>query len=216
MTTMPRPTALLYDWDNTLVDAWAGVTAALNVTFDAFGLPHWTDEDTRQRARLALATSFQAMFGAEWERARDVFHGAMRDGHLRHVRPMPGATAALEAGRPWRQGVVSNKDGHYLRAEVAHLAWTDHFGAVVGAGDAAADKPDAAPILLALARMDVTVAPTVWYLGDAAIDMQTARAAGVTGVLIGDAAHDGGMAQAAPDLHFASAEALAAALRMLA
>ncbi len=213
---MPRPTALLYDWDNTLVDAWAGVTAALNVTFDAFGLPHWTDEDTRQRARLALATSFQVMFGAEWERARDVFHGAMRDGHLRHVRPMPGATAALEAGRPWRQGVVSNKDGPYLRAEAAHLAWTDHFGAIVGAGDALADKPDAAPILLALARMDVKVAPSVWYLGDAAIDMQTARAAGVTGVLIGDAAHDGGMAQAAPDLHFASAEALAAALRMLA
>ena len=167
MTIRPRPTALLYDWDNTLVDAWAGVTAALNVTFDAFGLPHWTDDDTRQRARLALATSFQTMFGAEWERARDVFHGAMREGHLRHVRPMPGAAAALEAGRHWRQGVVSNKDGPYLRAEMAHLMWTGHFGAVVGAGDASADKPDAAPILLALARMDAAVAPTVWYLGDA-------------------------------------------------
>jgi phosphoglycolate phosphatase len=216
MTIGPRPTALLYDWDNTLVDAWAGVTAALNVTFDAFGLPRWTDEDTRQRARLALAPSFQTMFGAEWERARDVFHGAMRDGHLRHVRPMPGAAAALEAGRPWRQGVVSNKDGPYLRAEVAHLAWTDRFDAIVGAGDAVADKPDAAPILLALARMDVTAAREVWYLGDAAIDMQAARAAGVTGVLIGDAAHDGGVARAAPDLHFLSADALAAELRTLA
>jgi phosphoglycolate phosphatase len=179
-------------------------------------MPHWTDEDTRQRARLSLGTSFRTMFGAEAQRALDVFHAAMRDDHLRHVRPMPGAAAALAAGTPWRQGVVSNKDGPYLRAEVAHLAWAGHFGAVVGAGDAAADKPDAAPILLALARLEVAAGPSVWYLGDAAIDMQTARAAGVTGVLIGDAAHDGGMARAAPDLHFPDADALAAALHMLA
>jgi phosphoglycolate phosphatase len=156
------------------------------------------------------------MFGAEWQRAMAVFHAAMQEGHLDHVRPMPGIEAALEAGRGWRQGVVSNKDGPYLRAEAAHLGWTDRFGAIVGAGDAVADKPDAAPILLALERMDVALAPDVWYLGDAAIDMQAARAAGVTGVLIGDAAHDGGVARAAPDLHFPSAEALAAALRALA
>jgi phosphoglycolate phosphatase len=214
--TAVRPSALLFDWDNTLVDAWAGVTAALNTTFDAFGLPHWTDEDTRQRARLALGTSFRTMFGADWQRAMDVFQAAMHAGHLDHVRPMPGMLAALDAGRPWRQGVVSNKDGPFLRAEVAHLGWTDRFGAVVGAGDATADKPDAAPILLALARLGVAATPSVWYLGDAAIDMQTARAAGVTGVLIGDAAHDGGVARAAPDRHFASAAALAAALRALA
>jgi phosphoglycolate phosphatase len=211
-----RPSVLLYDWDNTLVDAWAGVTAALNVTFDAFALPHWTEADTRQRARLALATSFQTMFGGEWERAVAVFHAAMQAGHLEHLRPMPGAKAALDAGRGWPQGVVSNKDGVFLRAEVAHLDWTGHFGAMVGAGDALTDKPDAAPIRLALARLGWPAGMSVWYIGDAAIDMQTARAAGVTAVLVGDAAHDGGIARAAPDLHFASAEALAARLRALA
>jgi phosphoglycolate phosphatase len=51
--------------------------------------------------------------------------------------------AALAAGRGRRQGVVSNKDGPFLRAEMAHLGWHGHFGAPVGAGDAAADKPDA-------------------------------------------------------------------------
>ena len=63
---------------------------------------------------------------------------------------MPGAVEALTAGAAWPQGVVSNKAGRYLRAEVAHLGWAAHFGAVVGAGDAAADKPDPAPIHLAL------------------------------------------------------------------
>jgi hypothetical protein len=35
-------------------------------------------------------------------------------------------------------------------------------------------------------------------------------------VLVGDASHDGGVARAAPDIHFDSAYALAAMLRTLA
>ena len=50
---------------------------------------------------------------------------------------------------------------------------------------------------------------SVWYLGDTALDMQAARAAGVTAVLIGDAEHDLGIAHAAPDIHFPSAHDLA-------
>ena len=50
----------------------------------------------------------------------------------------------------------------------------------------------------------------IWYVGDTALDMQAARAAGCTAVLLGDAAHDGGVAAAAPDLSFAGAHALAA------
>ena len=72
---------------------------------------------------------------------------------------MPGAADALAAGAAWPQGVVSNKAGRYLRAEVTHLGWAPHFGAVVGAGDASADKPDPAPILLALDRLG-RAAPT--------------------------------------------------------
>jgi phosphoglycolate phosphatase len=212
----PRPSLLLYDWDNTLVDAWAGITAALNATFLAFGLPAWTDADTRANVRVSLRDSFPAMFGADWPRARDIFYATLTQAHLEHLRPMPGAAAALQAGRAWTQGVVSNKAGDFLRAEVAHLGWAGHFAAVVGAGDAAADKPDGAPILLALRQCGAVADDTIWYLGDTALDMQAARAAGVTAVLIGDAAHDGGVARAAPDLQFRDALALAHHLRALA
>jgi len=185
--TPPLPTHLLYDWDNTLVDAWAGVAAALNAAFAAFGLPPWSVEDTR---------------------ARDIFYTTLEACHLLHVTPLPG-TAALIAARPaLRQGVVSNKTGRYLRAEVAHLGWQDHFAAVIGAGDAAADKPDPAPLRLALERMGAAAGPSVWYVGDTASDMQAARAAGVTAVLLGDAAHDGGIDRAAPDLHFPDSASL--------
>lgn len=210
------PTVLLYDWDNTLVDGWAAITAALNAVFAEFGMPSWTREDTQTRARLSLRESFPRMFGARWEHARDLFYASYRGQHLDHVRPMPGAAEALETGAPWPQGVVSNKAGPYLRAEVAHLGWAGHFRAVVGAGDATADKPDPAPIHLALQQLGHRAGASVWYVGDTALDMQTARAARVTAVLIGDAGHDGGIAHAAPDIHFPSAHALAARFRALA
>jgi phosphoglycolate phosphatase len=212
----PPPTVLLYDWDNTLVDAWAGVAAALNTVFTEFGMALWTAEDTKSRARLSVRESFPPLFGTRWEQARDLFFANFRDRHLEHLRPMQGAAEALAAGTPWPQGVVSNKAGDFLRAEVAHLGWADHFRVVVGAGDATADKPDPAPIHLALQQLGYRADASVWYLGDTTLDMQTARAAGVTAVLIGDAGHDLGIADAAPDIHFPSAHDLAAHFRVLA
>jgi phosphoglycolate phosphatase len=132
------------------------------------------------------------------------------------VHPMDGAAEVLAAGSAWTQGIVSNKTGRFLRAEVAHLGWNSHFRTIVGAGDAKADKPDPASILLALTNLSAQPHPTIWYLGDTASDMQAARAAGITAVLVGDASHDGGVANAAPDIHFATAHALAAMLRSLA
>ena len=211
-----RPAVLLFDWDNTLVDGWTAITAALNAAFTAFEKPLWTTGDTKNRVRVSLKESFPVMFGAEWERARDIFYAAFTSDHLDHVKPMPGAAEALLASTPWPRGVVSNKAGAPLRAEVAHLGWSAHFGPVIGAGDAHADKPDPAPILLALEQMGFPAGPAVWYLGDTALDMVAARAAGVTAVLVGDAAHDGGVEHAAPDLHVQSAHELAAWLKSLA
>lgn len=212
-----RPSVLLYDWDNTLIDGWAAITVALNAVFSEFCRPLWTVDDTRSRVRVALRESFPIMFGDRWKDARDLFYSTLTHQHLLHVKPMPGAEAALIAGIGWPQGVVSNKAGKFLRREVKHLGWNRFFGpnAVIGAGDAIADKPDAAPLLLALEELGRPADRTVWYLGDTALDMVAARAAGLTAVLIGDAEHDGGVERAAPNIHFHSAEALASRLREL-
>jgi phosphoglycolate phosphatase len=211
-----RPSILLYDWDNTLVDGWAGITAALNAAFTAFGHPLWTVENTRDRVRVALRESFPIMFGRDWETARDIFYDTLAHHHLAHVHPMPGVPEVLQAGAGWPQGVVSNKAGAFLRREVIHLGWSQFFGPVIGAGDANADKPDPAPIHLALSQLGRNADTSVWYMGDTALDMRAARAAGVTAVLVGDASHDGGVERAAPHIHFHSAHDLSARLRDLA
>ena len=216
MLTASRPSVLLYDWDNTLVDGWAGITAALNASFAEFGHQQWTIDDTRNRVRVSLRESFPVMFGDRWEHARDIFYATLSQQHLDHVTAMPGVPDVLEAGVSWPQGVVSNKAGAFLRREVAHLGWARFFGPVVGAGDARIDKPDPAPLHLALSHFGKSADTTVWYMGDTALDMQAARAAGVTAVLIGNADHDGGVERAAPHLHFTTAYDLCARLRDLA
>lgn len=211
-----RPSVLLYDWDNTLVDGWAGITAALNAVFAEFGHAPWTVDDTRNRVRVSLRESFPVMFGDKWEHARDIFYDTLTHKHLDHVCPMPGVPEVLEAGIAWPQGVVSNKAGAFLRREATHLGWDRFFGSVIGAGDATADKPDPAPIHLALSRLGRIADLSVWYMGDTALDMQAARSAGVTAVLVGNAEHDGGVERAAPHIHFPSAHDLRARLRDLA
>lgn len=214
---MSRPAAILWDWDNTLVDGWAAIEAGLNATFRAFAMPEWDRTTVLARVRGSLRDTFPDMFGAEWERARDIFYAEVRRQHLAVVAPMPGAAAAiLAAGRIAPQAVVSNKQGPLLRAEAEHLGWSGHFGALVGAGDAARDKPDAAPLVMALERLGVGASPAVWYVGDTVLDMQAARAAGCRAVLLGDAAHDGGVTAASPDAVFADGHALEAHLLWLA
>jgi phosphoglycolate phosphatase len=214
VSSFSPPEILLFDWDDTLADNWGAVTEALNAALAAFGLPLWDVSQTRASARHSLRESFPAYFGADWERARDIFYQTLERIHLETVKPKPGARALLEASRHLPRGVVSNKQGDLLRREVAHLGWAEHFGAVVGAQDAPRDKPDPAPFALALERLGASgIDPArVWYVGDTALDMEAARRAGFRAVLLGDAAHDGGIARAAPDLVFADGYALAAYL----
>ena len=211
---MTRPQGILWDWDNTLVDGWLAIAAGLNAAFARFGLPQWTLEEVKGRVRRSLRETFPEMFGAHWEEARDVFYAEVRARHLAVLTPMPGAGEAVAAiaGMGLPQGVISNKQGPLLRAEAAHLGWAPRFRILVGAGDAAVDKPDPAPFRMALPALGLP-AGAVWYVGDTALDMEAARRAGCTAVLLGNAAHDGGPEAAAQDLAFPDAMALTAYLR---
>ncbi len=211
MNEPPRPTAILFDWDNTLVDGWAAIAEGLAATFTAFDLPVWTEAQVKARVRHSLRESFPTLFGAEWERARDIFYAAVKARHLDVLRPMPGAAVLVGAAAGLVPiAVVSNKQGALLRAEAAHLGWAGQFKALVGAGDAAADKPDPAPMRMALDPCSVPSGPLVWYVGDTALDMEAARRAGFSAILLGDAAHDGGIVAARPDAVFPDGHALAA------
>ena len=219
--TLARPRAILFDWDNTLADGWAAVATGLNAAFDAFGLPNWTVADTKARARRSMRESFPPIFGDQWQKAVEIFQVAYAEAQLANVQKMPGVDALLEAAQPYPCAVVSNKDGHFVRREASVLGLTKYFTTIIGAGDAERDKPDPAPFELALSASGLRPGPDIWYVGDTGLDMQAAHECGFIAVLLGDAAHDGGVkalqnGNFAPHAHFIDANIMAAWLKMLA
>ena len=182
------PRAILFDWDNTLVDSWATIHEALNFLMAAMDKPLWTIEETRERVRLSLREAFPPIFAERWEQARDIYLDRFRAIHLEKLTALPNRAELLEwlSGAGVFLGVVSNKPASVLRRETDHIGWSALFGSVVGAGDAPLDKPDAAPVRLALQPSGIDPGETVWLVGDTGVDMACARNAGCVPVLLGD------------------------------
>lgn len=192
MTPRGRPRAVLFDWDNTLVDSWASIHHALQQTLAEMGHAPWTLEESKARVRLSLRDSFPVLFGARWEEARQIYMEAFEAIHLERLAALSGVVELLDhlQGAGFYLAVVSNKTGRVLRREAEHLGWSRYFARLVGATDAAADKPDAAPIRLALEGSGIAAGPLVWYVGDTALDIECALNAGCLPVLLGPARPD--------------------------
>ena len=183
------PRAVLFDWDDTLVDNWSAITDALNSTFAAYDMARISIDEAKRQATRSMRDRFPVIFGAEWQRARDLFLATFEAHHLDQLTIKPGAVSLLDLLRDLRipVAVVSNKSGSFLRAEADHLRWTERFVSVIGAGDATADKPDPAVVTLALAGAKIAgeeVDDRIWLVGDSDVDMACAAATGCTGIRI--------------------------------
>jgi phosphoglycolate phosphatase len=214
---LSRPRALIFDWDNTLVDSWATIHDALNFLMAAMERPLWTIEETRERVRLSLREAFPLIFGDRWEEARDIYINRFQAIHLERLTPLPGREAMLRelAADGHYLAIVSNKTGQVLRNEVAHLGWSPMFGAIIGAGDAHTDKPHHAPVELALQPSGIAPGPDVWFVGDTAVDMQCALASGCIPILLGVEEGSVEFAQHPPVLRISDGAGLFRALRGL-
>ena len=213
-----RPRALVFDWDNTLVDTWQVIHFALARTFEAMGRPAWTLEETRQRVRQSAREAFPRLFGDRAEEASEIFYGTFEAAHLDRLAPLPGAAGLLSELATGRRylAVVSNKRGDLLRREADHLDWSRHFAALVGANDAAADKPAQAALDLALGQSGIAPGRDLWVIGDTDIDLRFATCHGCTAVLLrAEAPAAGEFQDCPPDLYLPDCAALVQVLRAL-
>ena len=212
MSSVPNPRAILFDWDNTLVDNWPVIRDSMNDALAAMGHPTWTLDETKARVRASLRDSFPKMFGDRWAEAREIYYQSFTARHLAALKPMAGAEDLLRGlrDRGVYLAIVSNKTGKYLRAEADHLGWRNYFGALVGAGDCPRDKPAREPVEAALAPTNTGPDASVWFVGDTDIDMVCAIASGCWPVLIrADPPTTDEFADAPPGLYLENCESLA-------
>ena len=185
---LPEPKAIIFDWDNTLVDSWPIIYNALVETFEYMGSKPWSLDETKERVGKSMRDQFPDLFGERWEEAGKIYHKSYKDRHLRDLITFPQAQELLEFlhSKDLYLAVVSNKQGSVLRTEAEHIGLASYFDKLVGATDAERDKPHPDPVLLALKGSGIEAGKHVWFIGDSVTDVECALNSNCTPIFYGD------------------------------
>ena len=171
------PKAILFDWDNTLVNNWEPIFIAYKETLKNLGLKKQNRREIIKDAKYSLRETFPRIFKDDWKKAKKIFYVAFKKIHLQKIKPIPKVEKILKIIKKKKIpcGVISNKDGNLLRKEINKLGWKKYFKILVGANDAKKDKPSKYPFLLALKKISLKPNKNIWYVGDNEIDVEFAK-----------------------------------------
>ena len=185
---LTKPTAIIFDWDNTLVNTWPIIYSAMVETFTRMDVTPWTLEETKRRVGKSMRDHFPKLFGDRWEEAGKIYVETYRANNLKNMESLPDAKEMLDFLKTTSlfRAVVSNKQGPTLRQESSHLGWDHYFHKLVGATDAKRDKPFPDPLLFALENTGIQPGPHVWFVGDTITDVDCALATGCSPIFYGD------------------------------
>ena len=182
MTDMLGPyKAVLFDFDGTLADSYAAITASVNHVRAQHQQPSLNVEQIKRYVG----------YGADYLLTHTVPDGSLPDDlacyrthhptvmlALTHL--LPGAAALLPAIKQVgkKLGLCSNKPRFFSQQILQHLGIATYFDVVVGPEDVPHPKPAPDMLLLAIQRLGLP-RDQVLYVGDMNVDIQSARSAGV-------------------------------------
>jgi phosphoglycolate phosphatase len=208
-----RP-AVLFDLDGTLIDSRLTIAAACNhalawagreplapetvagfvgdgarmLVARALGLDAWEEEVGRVLGEFIRFYVANPILGTTW---------------------MPGALEALDALSAHPLAIVTNKARVATEPVLEALGVRARFAAIVAGGDAP-NKPDPAPIAMAMRALGAD-AKEAWVVGDGVQDVIAGRAAGCrTAAVLGGFASEERLRAAGPDVVIKSLAELAA------
>ena len=189
MTNSQLPKAVIFDWDNTLVDTWSLIQDAIDKTMTKMGQEPWGLEKVKNNVSKSMRESFPAIFGYNWQKAGEIYKNQYHANNLKNLVFLEGAQELIEYlyQKKIILFIVSNKIGTTLRKEAESLGVKDKFFSIVGATDAAYDKPDKAPVELALQDSDLNPQKDlIWFIGDTIVDIECAYNSDCKPVLYGN------------------------------
>jgi HAD superfamily hydrolase (TIGR01509 family) len=184
----PRPAAVIFDLDGTLVDtvetrirAWLAVFMEEGIPADRPQVARLIGSDGRRLAReVAEAAGMPLVPGRD--EAIDARCGAIFADLNRRPGVLPGVVellARLDAAKiPWAVATSSRREQIAASVDALHLA---RAPLIVDGTHVARAKPAPDLLLLAASRLDADPADC-WYIGDATWDMLAAVAAGMPAI----------------------------------
>jgi phosphoglycolate phosphatase len=181
-----KPQAVLFDWDDTLIDSGKIIQLVRKKMLANMGAPADYFETSGVDPNLAARDSLPLLFGKKWPQALEFYRSCYEKHHLDNLSLLSGAKEVLDFLRTNSiyMSLVSNKLGSTLRKEVLYLGLSNYFTKIIGSLDLAVDKPDKQVVFAALAASGIAAGKQVFFIGDSLVDMECAKNAGCLGVLL--------------------------------
>lgn len=179
--------AAIFDLDGTLVDSLADIAAAMNHSLTRHGLPQHPVDDYRHYVGEGVMVLVRKATPADRTELHASILAAYRAYYEEHLFDrtfvFPGIPAMLSqlAADPVRLAVLSNKADAFTRRLVEGLLPGVPFAAIYGERPGVPRKPDPTAALAVASELGVAPADCA-FVGDTAVDMNTARNAGMYGV----------------------------------
>lgn len=186
------PSAVLFDWDNTISNTFAALMDSYNYILRLYDKPEADEEWVKNNIRRAGHEAFPDLFGDKWEEALVEYRRYYNETH--GISPVfDGVVDLLDLLKRHdiSVGVISNKVDESLQRCVDEVGLRPYFSVVMGSITGEAGKPDPSMMIKALKTIGHKGEPEqVWYVGDTDIDMQFAANSFVKAVFVENAAFD--------------------------
>lgn len=177
--------AVVFDLDGTLLDTLEDIATAANATLAELGEPELELQAYRELVGEGVLSLLERAVRQDSQARLDLAQAVQRLEHHygqcwnRRTRPYRGIPELLDAlaTRKLPTAVLSNKPQGFTTLCVEQLLSAWRFEMVLGAREGRPRKPDPSGLMEVLEVLGVKPWQ-VLYLGDTAIDMQTAVAAG--------------------------------------
>ncbi len=179
--------AVIFDLDGTLVDTLEDLTAAMNAALGHFSLPAHSAQECKMMigngakrfAERALPADRQDLAEKLLALTREYY----RDNCFKYSRLYDGMGETVRQLRQngLRLAVLTNKDQVVAGRIIEHFFGTGTFESVIGAAQGRLIKPDPGTAVGIVESMGLTSDDFV-FVGDSAVDIETALAAGIRSV----------------------------------
>ncbi|MBI3699730.1 MAG: HAD-IA family hydrolase [Afipia sp.] len=182
------PAAVVFDLDGTIVNSLGDITSSINTLLAAYGHPLFSESAIREFVGDGMDALVERAFSARGV----VFSPKERETAIRSyeltygarltdtTRPYAGVVAVISElrERGVSIGVCTNKAEDQAVSIVEGLGLRGYVDAIVGARRGRPAKPSPIPLLHTLEYLRVNAADAI-MVGDSAVDVQCAKAAGV-------------------------------------
>lgn len=181
--------AVIFDLDGTLLDTLTDIADAVNRVLAANGYPKHPEQEYRWFVGDGSAMLIKRSLPPDHRDAKNVqaclerFIADYNQHWHRKTIPYPGIMELLDRlqTRRLKLAVVTNKPHRFAGKMVAHYFPEAAFDPILGLHEGVPKKPDPTQALVAAQQMQVAPHECL-FVGDSAVDIKTARRAGMPSI----------------------------------